>query len=192
MIRQADAPLPDSMPNGYFSIKMELSPPIIALSTTLLQQLIHNPFQMRTGSTLSQQTYSNDAAVSKGQNSKPRVAVLSMYNGTVNRGVESWSLQVCRHLSSLGHQCTLIQGGEEFAVDEPFDSVSVHFACPDRYEVANKSISAKIVLTWLQLGMETAGFAIRCLAPLSKFGPDIIIVVNCNTAIVAAAQIYRC
>lgn len=132
-----------------------------------------------------------------------RFAVTSMYNGHVNRGMESWADQFCRHLADLGHECILIQGGARMESDAPFRTVSVHYERPDRSGQRTQSPLAGQLRRYAlyrhvmalceqfdRRGREHLAFAARTIVPLARFRPDVIIPMNGVWPIIAA-QVYR-
>lgn len=115
-----------------------------------------------------------------------------MYNGHINRGVESWSLEFCRHLALLGHECALIQGGAKVDPDAPFRVISVNHARPDR---SGTEITGWINRRLASVGLGPRGrdniaFALRCLRPLLRFRPDVVVPVTGHQS-ACAARWYR-
>src|SRR5579871_3649930 len=76
-----------------------------------------------------------------------RICVLSMSNGAVNRGVESWSIAFCRHVGALGHRCVLIQGGKQIVQDANFRTVSVGYEPPEVRDPDLSGFRAKLIKT---------------------------------------------
>src|SRR5437660_178518 len=104
-----------------------------------------------------------------------RIAVLSRYNGVVNRGVESWSVNLCEHLQQLGHSCLLIQGGTAVPEGTSFRTVSLNVALPAASDRVFRGPASKVVeRCYMSTGeRDLARFVARALPHLIAFRPDI-------------------
>jgi len=117
-----------------------------------------------------------------------RVAVLSRANGLVNRGVESWSINLCRQLESLGHTCLLIQGGPDIPIDAPYKTVALPVGRRREFRWAHEGrIATLLGRCYLDaVDREIAHFAILALPHLLAFRPDIIVPASNFWTVVAA------
>lgn len=118
--------------------------------------------------------------------------ILSIDNGRVHRGVESWAIEFCRHMSELGHRCTLIQAGQQITAPATFNTVRVDYDYPERID-ADPAAWQQVILRKLHLdrrGRDVLNFSLRCLVPLARLKPDIIIPASGPWTTVAA-QTYR-
>lgn len=117
-----------------------------------------------------------------------RIAILSRYNGLVNRGIESWAINLCRQLEGLGHTCLLIQGGADVPRDAPFRTVSLPVKRRKEFPFIHRGIVATVIgHCYLDAAnREAAIFSARALPHLIAFHPDVIIPASYLWTVVAA------
>lgn len=117
-----------------------------------------------------------------------RVVILSCYNGRVNRGVESWAINLCQHLQRLGHTCLIVQGGETLPPGAIFRTVSIK-SPPRRATQRALPKRLQYLINRCYFGpvdREVAHFTWRALPTLLAFRPHVIIPASNFWTVVAA------
>lgn len=103
-----------------------------------------------------------------------KIALLSLYSGTVFRGVESWADKIAYYIKKNSEEVLLIQGGKLKGDDEIYiRSVNI---CAKDYSGNNSlidKIKRKLDIHPSDLDVKT--FYIKSITNLVEFNPDIII-----------------
>ncbi len=103
-----------------------------------------------------------------------KIAILSEYSGVIDRGVETWTRELATRLNKMGHDVCVFQGGEE--TDLGYKKIIVKQEIYWNLRSSeNKVLSAVTYPYW---GLLVLFFTLRCIVPLVRFHPDIILPTN--------------
>lgn len=107
-----------------------------------------------------------------------KIVVLSAYNGIVNRGVETWCIEICKYWGIAGHEVTLIEGGKSSEKPINYNLISLDLNVqPSSYE--SSIISYILYKTGFhQQHRDAKKFTRNTLRFLNEIKPDFIFPLN--------------
>lgn len=85
-----------------------------------------------------------------------KIAILSLLNGTVNRGVESWAIQITNEFQRQGHVCTLVQGGS--AIDNRLSGSTFVLPTAAKDESGNRALTFRLLR---RFGLSSIDFSVK-------------------------------
>jgi glycosyltransferase involved in cell wall biosynthesis len=104
-----------------------------------------------------------------------KIAILSLYSGHINRGVETWTREIASRLKKKGHELLVLQGSDE-KVERIYDSHIVKMRVFWRLRPGeNWWLKLLSDPYWISLNLS---FSLRALVPLISFRPDIVLPTN--------------
>ena len=104
-----------------------------------------------------------------------KIAILSLYSGLIDRGVETWTREVGTRLAEK-HEVFVIQGGVQ--KNSKYQTFSPKLNIKWGLRSGENTLMQSLVWTyWLYINFV---FTLKSLSKLHKFKPDIIIPTNGN------------
>ena len=100
-----------------------------------------------------------------------KIAILSLYNGTINRGVETWTVNFASRLHRKGRTIKVFQTRDQ-NVPYKVEIINLHIDFSKRAYNKNSYLN---LLNLIYLSLINFTFTIKSLPSLVNFHPDIVI-----------------
>jgi len=120
-----------------------------------------------------------------------KIAILSLYSGHLDRGVETWTREISTRLRKLGNVVLVLQGGDEsYAPNYKVQVVRLKILL----EIPrDKGFIRQVLFSAYRFSLNLS-FSLRALLPLIRFNPDVVLPSNGNVQsliVGIAARVFR-